>query len=147
VTVRILVALAFVVALGSVAWVLERRRRRDAPTQGTMVAPAQLDRADFVQPTTPWLVVLFTSDSCTSCAGLYEKAAPLASDDVAVTEVRFPEQRALHERYSVRAAPMTLVADDAGVVRASIFGAFTATELWNAVAELRDAGASGASRA
>jgi hypothetical protein len=139
VTTRILLAVALLVALGGVAWFLERRRRANAPTQGTMAAPAQLDRSDFPQPATPWLVVLFTSEACTSCAGLYEKAAPLASDDVAVTEVRFPEQRSLHERYHVRAAPMTLVADREGVVRATYFGAFGAIDLWNAVAELRAA--------
>jgi hypothetical protein len=137
VAVRIVVALAIIVALGGVAWFLETRRRENSPTQGTMTPPVQLDRADFPQSATPWLVVLFTSDTCTSCDGLYEKAAPLGSDDVAVAEIRFPAERALHERYHVRAAPMTLVADRDGVVRASFFGAFAATELWNAVADLR----------
>jgi hypothetical protein len=37
----------------------------------------------------------------------------------------------------VEAAPMTLVADAAGVVKMSIIGAYSAPELWNAVAELR----------
>ena len=81
--------------------------------------------------------MLFTSASCASCAGLYEKAKPLESDDVAVTEVEFTAQKDLHERYRVDAAPMTLVADRDGVVRASFMGAFGATELWNSVAELR----------
>jgi Thioredoxin len=137
VTVRILVAVALFIAAGGVAIVLERRRRSNAPTQGAMTAPAQLDRADFARPDAAWLVVLFTSETCMSCAGLYEKAATLASDDVVVDEVKFPEERTLHERYHVRAAPMTLVADQDGVVRASFFGAFSADELWNAVAALR----------
>jgi len=70
---------------------------------------------------------------------LYEKARPLASEDVAVVEIGFPAQRDLHDRYHVQAAPMTLVADHEGVVRATFLGAFSATELWNAVAELRSA--------
>jgi hypothetical protein len=137
VAIRVAIALALFVVLAGVAWWLERRRRANAPSQGTSLAPEQLDRGDFARPDAAWLVVLFTSKSCASCEGLYDKAAPLASDDVAVVEVGFPEQRGLHERYHVRAAPMTLVADREGVVRATFLGAFTATDLWNAVAELR----------
>ena len=136
---RIAIAGVLFVVLGGVAWLLERRRHANAPSQGTSLAPEQLDRGDFARPDAPWLVVLFTSDACASCEGLYDKAAPLASDDVAVVEIAFPERRVLHDRYHVRAAPMTLVADREGVVRATFFGAFTATDLWNAVAQLRDA--------
>jgi hypothetical protein len=137
VLVRVAIAVALFVLLAGVALVMERRRRRDAPSQGRGVVPAQLDRADFPRPDAPWLVVLFTSSACESCEGLYEKAAPLASVDVAVAEIEFPAERVLHERYQIDAAPLTLVADAHGVVHASILGAFNATELWNAVAELR----------
>jgi hypothetical protein len=34
---------------------------------------------------------------------------------------------------------MTVIADRDGVVRGTLIGAYNATELWNAVAELRDA--------
>jgi hypothetical protein len=136
-TTRIVLAVALLVVIAGIAWWLEQRRRRDAPLQGAPVAPAQLDRHDFAAPDTPWLVVLFTSQTCDSCEGLYEKAAPLESADVAVVELEFPSERTLHERYHVVAAPMTLVADHEGVVRASFFGAFSATDLWNTVAELR----------
>jgi hypothetical protein len=135
--VRIAVAVALFVIIAIVAWWLERRRRANAPTQGTTVTPDQLDRADFERPEAAWLVVVFTSNVCASCEGLYEKAAPLASEDVAVVEIEFPAHRVLHDRYHVQAAPMTLVADHEGVVRASFLGAFSATDLWNALAELR----------
>lgn len=136
--VRVLVAVALFVVLAVVAWWLERRRRRDAPTQPSATPPAQLDRNDFPEHATPWLVVLFTSATCESCAGLYDKAAPLASDEVAVVEIEWPQQRSLHERYNIAAAPMTLVADRDGVVRETFLGAFNAPELWNAVAALRN---------
>ena len=74
------IAVALFAVLAGVAWWLERRRRPDAPTQPHAAeTPAQLDRADFPRPDAPWLVVLFTSRTCESCAGLYEKALPLES--------------------------------------------------------------------
>ena len=136
-TIRIVVAVAVFAVLAALAWWLERRRHNDAPTQTPALPPTQLDRADFPRAEVPWLVVLFTSSNCDSCAGLYDKAVALESDDVAVTEVEYFARPELHERYHVDAAPMTLVADADGVVRVSIVGAFAAPELWNAVAELR----------
>ena len=134
---RIVVAVVLFALLASLAWWLERRRREDAPTQTRGVAPSQLDRADFPHPEIPWIVVLFTSSTCDSCAGLYDKAAALESAEVTVAEVEYFAHPDIHERYHVDAAPMTLVAGPDGVVRASFLGAFAASELWNAVAELR----------
>ncbi len=135
--VRILVAVVLFAVVAGIALWLERRRRHDAPTQPGARLAAQLDREDFDRPDAPWLDVLFTSKTCDSCAGLYEKAAPLASDEVAVAEVEYSQRRDLHDRYHVDAAPTTLIADAEGVVRASFVGAFGATDLWNAMAELR----------
>lgn len=136
-TTRIAVALAAVAIVVAVAWWMEHRRRRDVPSQGVPVVPAQLDRSDFPSTGTPWLVVLFTSDACASCDGLPAKARPLAGPEVAVVEVGFPAERALQERYGISAVPLTVVADAEGVVRASFVGAFTATDLWGALADLR----------
>jgi hypothetical protein len=69
-----------------------------------------------------------------------ERALPLASDAVAVQEVEFVADKALHERYAIDAVPMLLVADDEGVVRASFIGTPTAADLWAALAELREPG-------
>jgi hypothetical protein len=135
--VRVVIAVVLFAVLCGVAWWLEQRRRHDVPTQTPRDVPTQLDRADFASPQTPWLVVLFTSSTCDSCAGLYDKAVALASDEVAVVEVEYFAQPDVHERYHIDAAPMTLVADADGVVRKSFVGAFAAPELWAAVAELR----------
>jgi hypothetical protein len=135
--IRIVVAIVLFAVLAAGAWWLERRRRHDAPTQTPGVPPTQLDRADFARPEAPWLVVLFTSSTCESCAGLFDKAAALESSDVVVAEVEYFAHPQLHERYHIDAAPMTLIADADGVVRGSFLGAFAAPELWTAVAELR----------
>lgn len=134
---RLGAAVVLFALLCALAWWLERRRHDDAPTQTPGAVPTQLSRADFARPDAPWLVVLFTSSTCDSCAGLYDKATALESNDVAVVEVEYFAHRDLHERYHVDAAPMTLVADVDGVVHRSFLGTFAAPELWTAVAELR----------
>jgi hypothetical protein len=135
--VRILIAVAIVAVAAGLAWWLEHRRRVAPPTQGRAVVPQQLDRRDFPRPDATWLVVLFTSNTCDSCRGLFDKARPLESDRVSVTEIEWPRDRALHERYRIEAAPITVLADANGVTRASFVGAFSATDLWNTLAELR----------
>lgn len=135
--VRIVAAVLVFAALAVIAWWLERRRRDDAPTQTPSAPPTQLDRANFLRPDAPWLVVLFTSSNCDSCAGLYDKARALESAEIVVAEVEYFAQPELHERYGVDAAPMTLIADAQGVVCGSFLGAFSAPELWTAVAEVR----------
>ncbi len=138
---RVLLVVVLVAAAGVVAAVLSRRQRADAPTQPTAWAvPAQLDRADFDRPDAPWLVAVFSSPTCDACAGTHDKALALESDQVAVQDVPFPERRDLHERYHVDAVPLVVVADAAGVVGASFVGEPTATDLWAAVAELREPG-------
>jgi Thioredoxin len=136
--VQLLVALLLAVAAVAVAAVLRRRRGSTGPTQGpSWAAPSQLDRADFDGATAPWLVVVFSSATCTSCAAMVDKARVLASDDVAVSEVEAGARPDLHRRYGIEAVPITVVADNAGVVRASFIGPATATDLWAAVAQAR----------
>lgn len=116
-----------------------RERRIDAPTQSSGRVPEQLDRADFDQPETPWLVAVFTSATCDACRNVQAKADVLATADVvAVAVIEYPERRDLHERYQIDAVPLVVIADDHGVVRASFLGPVTATDLWAAVAAARD---------
>lgn len=114
------------------------RRRQDAPTQSANGMPTQLDRADFAQPSAEWLVVVFTSATCHTCADIEAKARVLESKSVAVHVAEFGAQRALHERYNIEAVPTLLLADSDGVVRQSFLGPVTATDLWAAFARVRD---------
>jgi hypothetical protein len=134
---RIVLAVGiFAVAAGIALW-LDRRRQESAPSQGRDLVPHQLDRNDFPRPDAAWLVVLFTSVHCDSCKALAAKAAPLESADVAVAEIEYTAHPDLHRRYDIDAAPITVVADRAGVTQASFVGAFEATALWTKLAELR----------
>ena len=85
---------------------------------------------------------MFSSAGCSSCTQVIEKARVVACSDVVVQDVEHGAARRLHERYSINAVPTLVVADAAGVVRASFVGPVTATDLWAAVAEARQPGSS-----
>jgi hypothetical protein len=126
-----------VAALAAVAGALARRRRPAPPTQATFKAPLQIDRADFDRPDSPWLLAVFTSATCDSCAGARDKAAVLASAEIVVQEVEVSARKDLHDRYHIDSVPTMLLADTHGVVQASFIGPPSATDLWAAVAEAR----------
>lgn len=126
-----------VVVIAVIVAVLVERRRPAPPTQAVWSVPAQLDRQDFDRPDAPWLVAVFTSATCDSCTQARDKAAVLASADVAVQEIEVSARRDLHDRYSIAAVPTLLVADGEGVVKASFVGPPSATDLWAALAEAR----------
>ncbi len=132
----VLVAVAVVVAL-----VLQRRSAPDAPEQGpSWAVPTQLDRNDFARPDAPWLVAVFSSSTCLACAGTWQKAEILESAEVAVQSLDSIADKAVHDRYRIDAVPMVLLADAGGAVRRSFVGEPTATDLWAAVAQLREPG-------
>jgi hypothetical protein len=134
---RPLIALAVVAVALVAAWVLQRRRP-EAPTQGRWSVPGQLDRGDFPSPGAPWLVAVFTSATCDACAATVAKAEALASPSVAVADVELASEPELHRRYGIEAVPLLVLVDAEGVVRASFVGPPSATDLWAAVAEVRD---------
>ncbi len=132
----LIVAAVAVVALG-VGWFMQRQRP-DAPTTPTTHRiPDQVDRSDFVRPEAPWLVAVFTSATCATCAKVWEAAELLESDEVAIQNIEVADDAALHERYEITAVPAVVIADASGVSRASFLGPPTAADLWAAVAELR----------
>ena len=134
---------AVVVVVAVVVAVLLERRRPEAPTQGSWAVPAQLDRADFARPDAEWLVAVFTSATCDSCAQAVERSRVLATDAVAVDEVEVGARPDLHRRYHIDAVPIIVVADADGVVRTSFTGPPSAIDLWAAVAGVRDEPAGG----
>jgi hypothetical protein len=137
---QLLIALVLGVIAMAVALLFDRRsgRRRRGAVPATMGSvPGQLHREDFARPDASWLVVVFSSHTCDGCVSMAQKVAPLESDDVATCEVEYGSDRALHERYGIDAVPLVVMADSEGVVRRSFLGVVGATDLWNAMAELR----------
>jgi hypothetical protein len=136
---RVVIAVVLLLAAGGIAFYLEgRRKRTGAPIRDTYPVPRQLHRADFPHPEAPWLVALFSSATCDSCASMRGKVEALTSPEVATCDVEFSADRTLHERYEISGVPMVLLADHEGVVRRSFVGPATATDLGAAVAHARD---------
>lgn len=133
----LIVAAVAIIALAVGAYV--QRQAPDAPTAPTQhTTPDQLDRADFVDPEKPWLVAVFTSATCETCAKVWTSTQLLESDAVAIQNVEVSADAELHERYNITAVPAVVIADHDGVTQASFLGPPTSSELWAKLAELRE---------
>jgi hypothetical protein len=141
--IRYVVALVLGGAAAAVAALLARRKRpasEQVQSGSRWPVPHQVDRGDFVRADAPWLVVVFSSSACDSCARTVAAAKALESPAVAVHDCEAIGEKVLHQRYRIEAVPITIVADATGAVRASFVGPPTATDLWAVVAELREPG-------
>lgn len=136
--VRLVPAVVLATAVALLAAWLQRRRPGAAPVVDRHHVPTAVDRADFARPDADWLVVVFTSATCDSCAATWEVARQLDSSAVVTQEVEVAAEPALHERYGIDAVPTTIVCDAAGGVVSSFLGPVSATHLWAAVAEVRE---------
>jgi len=125
-----------VIALLANLW--QRKRQVDAPTQGASEVPSQIDRADFTRPDAPWIVLAFTSATCQTCSDIERKVRVLETNSVAIQILEYTAERELHERYKIDAVPAVLMADAIGVVQANFLGPVSATDLWAALARVRD---------
>lgn len=134
---RTLIALGIIAGALAVAW-LYRRFRPSTPTAPTYSVPARLERWDFAQPNADWLLAVFTSKTCSTCAAVIEAAESLADGSLAVQEVEHRRHGELHRRYSVDAVPLAVLADKTGSVRASLAGPATAAELSALIASVRE---------
>ena len=135
---RVLLVLGGVAIAGLVAAIVGRRSA--APAANTHHIPRQLDRADLPHPEVPWLVAIFTSATCDTCAGVWERAQHLASDQVSVVELEVGVEKAIHERYKIDGVPTLVIADANGEVKRAFLGPTTTTDLWAAMADAREPG-------
>jgi len=132
----VIVGVVVVIALLANLW--QRKRQVDAPTQGATEVPSQIDRADFTRPDAPWIVLAFTSATCQTCSDIERKVRVLETNSVAIQILEYTAERELHERYKIDAVPAVLMADANGVVQANFLGPVSATDLWAALARVRD---------
>lgn len=136
---RVLVAVVLVSVAVAVAVVLQRRKP-SPPTDSEWNIPVQLDRQDFARPEAEWLVAVFTSSTCDSCAEVWSKAQHLDAGidgPVVAQEIEVGAEPELHRRYGIDAVPLVLLADVDGVVVRHFLGPVAAADLWAAIAESR----------
>ena len=133
---RTLIALGIIAGALAAAWLM-RRYRTAAPTAPSYSVPTRLERWDFAQPSAEWLLAVFTSKTCSTCAAVAKAAQSLADDSLAVQEVEFRRHGDLHRRYTVDAVPLAVLADRTGAVCASLAGPATAAELSALIASAR----------
>lgn len=136
--VQFLIAASIALVVSSVALLVRRSRRVDAPTQKTWNVPTQIDPSDLLSGSAEWSIAVFTSGICHVCGDVVAKAEALRSHKVSVHEIEYETDRAVHEKYRIDAVPTLVVCDHQGVVRYSVLGPVTATDLWAAVARVRD---------
>ncbi|HZJ25624.1 MAG TPA: hypothetical protein VFF40_01170 [Acidimicrobiia bacterium] len=130
---RALLAAAIVVIAIAIAAVI-RRRQPSGPPRDSYPTPRQIRRGDFPRPDAPWLVALFSSETCGSCRGLADQIGRLDSETVATHELTYEGDRALHDRYDISAVPMVVIADAEGIVRGAFVGPTPTSEMRNVLA-------------
>ncbi len=143
--IQVLLACVIAAVIIAVARWQQNQRGSDAPTQPSWQFPAQLDPTDFASSRGQWLVVVFTSSTCSTCDDVAAKAEVLASSAVSVNTVDYLNRADLHRRYEIDAVPTAVIADENGVVKRGFIGPVTATDLWAGLAEVREPGSDGCS--
>tara|TARA_B100000929_G_scaffold155973_1_gene123580 strand:- start:7320 stop:7748 length:429 start_codon:yes stop_codon:yes gene_type:complete len=103
------------------AVLLRKLNYRNFVTSGWSI-PGYLRREDFGFLNEPWLVVIFSSESCETCKPVVTEGMKLTSLGIAIQEVAAETNRGLHEKYDIDAVPMLLLVDKFGVVRSSHLG-------------------------
>jgi hypothetical protein len=136
---RVLLVLGGIAIAGAVAAVLGRRTA--PPAANTSHIPLQLDRSDFASPTMPWLVAVFTSATCNSCAKVWERAQALRNEEVAVVEIEVGRDKAIHDRYKIDTVPTLVICDAEGAVQRAFLGPIAVVDLEEAITEVREPGA------
>ena len=113
----------------SIAAVLLRKLNyKNFVTSGWSI-PGHLSREDFGFLNEPWLVVIFSAESCETCKPVVTESMQLTSLGIAIQEVAAETNKDLHEKYDIDAVPMLLLVDKFGVVRSSHLGPINFNEV------------------
>jgi len=125
---RLLVLIVLSSGASLAAVLLKKLNYRNFVTSGWSI-PGHLSREDFGFLNDPWLVVIFSSESCETCRPVVAEGMKLTSLGIAIQEVAAETNRELHEKYDIDAVPMLLLVDKFGVVRSSHLGSINFGEV------------------
>ena len=116
----IVMAIAAAAAVALALW--QQRRQRAAPTAARGEPPTSLDRRDFRDPEAPWLIAVFTSATCSSCAAVLAELREQESADVVVADVEVAAEPRLHRKYAIDSVPTAVIADATGDAKLAFVG-------------------------
>ena len=129
---RLIVLVVLSCGASIVALLLRKLNYRNFVTSGWSI-PGHLSREDFNFLNEPWLVVIFSSESCETCKPVVTEGMKLTSLGVAIQEVTAETNKSLHEKYDIDAVPMLLLVDKFGLVRSSHLGPTNSEEVRNSI--------------
>lgn len=116
----IIMAIAAAAAIALAAW--QQGQRRAAPTVARGEPPTSLDRRDFRSPDAPWLIAVFTSATCSSCAAVLTELRTHDGTEVVVVDVEIGDEPALHSKYGIESVPTAVIADVTGNAKLAFVG-------------------------
>lgn len=133
---RLAIAAALVVIALAVALAVQRRRGSAAGSVPHSTVPATVDLASLGMDACPAIVV-FTEETCRTCAAAIAVVRGPAGAGVPVAEVPFAGARDLHRRHGIDTVPTTVVADGEGLVVDGWTGRVDESALTAALAHVR----------
>jgi len=84
--------------------------------------PGSVAGSDFGLDDDGWMLVVFTSSKCETCATVVEAVSRIDMPNLATAVIEIERMPELHTSYAIDAVPTTIVADPDGVVRKSFLG-------------------------
>lgn len=131
---RLAIAAVLVVVAIAVALVAQRGRRAAATSVTRSALPAAVDLTTMSVSGGPSFVV-FTEESCRTCAAALGVVRGPAGAGLAVVEVPFGAERHLHRQHGIDTVPTTVLVDRDGQVIDGWIGRVDLSELAAALAD------------
>lgn len=132
---RLIIAALLIVAAIAVAWLIQRRRGAHGAAVPRSELPSAVDLGAVGIAVGPALVV-FTEETCRTCAAALAVVRGPAGAGLPVAEVSFGNDRELHRRHGIDTVPTTAVVDVTGQVIDGWVGSVDLSALAAALAQV-----------
>lgn len=132
---RLAIAAVLIVVAIVVAWLAQRRRGASATAVPRSELPPAVDLAAVGVAGGPALVV-FTEETCRTCAAALAVVRGPAGAGLPVAEVPFGAERELHRQHGIDTVPTTVVTDVGGQVIDGWVGSVDLSGLTAALAQV-----------
>jgi len=116
------IILIILIVIGIVISFALQKRKPDPPTSPSYRAPTQLDPQDFDLSGTDYFFILFSSDKCDSCSGVWSYLSELNIDNLSSKNIDIEKNVDLASKYKIDGVPTTLLVNKTGEVQANFFG-------------------------